>query len=77
MSVKLQLEKERCRCGELGPCCEMSPFGVGGVMRLKVAGEGITDYLLLDFQGVHVVSALDCVFLWVSLGVDEHVVFVP
>lgn len=35
------------------------------------------DYLLLDLQGVHVVVALHCVLLRVSLGINEHVVFVP
>jgi len=35
------------------------------------------DYLLLDLQGVHVESALDCVLVRVGLGIDEHIVFVP
>lgn len=33
--------------------------------------------LLLDLQGVHVETALDCVLLRVGLGINEDVVFVP
>lgn len=35
------------------------------------------DYLLLDLQGVHVVTVLHCVLLGLGLGINEHIVFVP
>lgn len=46
-------------------------------LNAEVLQGELNDYLLLDFQGVHVVIALCSVFLRVGLGINQHVVLVP
>lgn len=74
VSVKLQLQMEMWW---IRPFAMKCPILRSGVKQPEAAGWGITDYLLLDLQRVHVVSALCGVFLRLSPSIDQHVVFVP
>lgn len=74
VSVKLQLQMDKWWIRPFAMKCSILR---SGVMRPEAAGWGINDYLLLDLQRVHVVSALGGVFLRMSSSIDQHIVFVP